>query len=282
MSYQFRGPDAGYDFAEKAAYRESVWSCFAKHLNPATAHVAFFPGAEGLEIPVALRYGFKVENLHAIDDDPELLESAVWRKYFPQVSVYCGQVEVALDQIATTGVRLNAVHLDFCSSFSAGIVQTMKAINKSEAIARHTVFAILLLNGREAVETFGLLQVLGEGCPEGFCPRIHASALSLYGSQESYRVLGSGKYHGSSSMTWGIVIRRGKAKIIGTGVSSLESRERVSRQMKERWANPEFRANQILQSKKCWEDPQKRQNILNGMKARPGTKPRVQPMSIAS
>jgi hypothetical protein len=76
-----RAPKAGYDFPAKSEYREQIWQTFVEHIpDPTQAQVAFFPGPEGLEIPVALKYGFKLENLHAIE--AEKIEMP-WRNTLP-------------------------------------------------------------------------------------------------------------------------------------------------------------------------------------------------------
>jgi len=78
-------PKRGYNFEEKNRYRETIWKIFSQRLNPKTARVLFMPSEEGLEIPVAKKYGFKTKNLVAVDNSPEKMQ---WRKEYPEIRFY--------------------------------------------------------------------------------------------------------------------------------------------------------------------------------------------------
>ncbi len=145
-----RGPKTGYDFKAKEKYRDDVWKCFSENLDTKKAVVAFLPSKEGLEIPVALKYGFKEKNLIAIDENPALLATAKWRKEYPLIKCYGSKVGRAFERMANDGVRLHAANLDFCNNLSEELLCEVKSCLTSKCIRYGISYvSITMLEGRE-------------------------------------------------------------------------------------------------------------------------------------
>lgn len=143
-------PSHEYDTEQKREYREAVWSAFAQSVPVvATAKVLFFPGRHGFEIPVALRYGFKAENLIACEENAALLATAKWRKDYPTIRCYGTELQRTAKRLAQEGVTLDAANLDFCSNLSQGIFGGIDALIQRGPIAPSFALAITVLKGRE-------------------------------------------------------------------------------------------------------------------------------------
>jgi len=145
-------PKGGYNFEEKQKYRKQIWDTFAKELNPETAVVAFLPSKEGFEIPIALKRGFKEENLIAIDKNPALIACAGWRKEYPKVKFYGSNIIRATERILNDKINIDAVNLDLCGNLSLTMMQMVKKIvdeNIKSIPNKKLIVAITMFEGRE-------------------------------------------------------------------------------------------------------------------------------------
>ena len=106
MQKKIRAPKTGYNFEEKNKYRHKVWSTFAEKLDVSSAIVLFLPSKEGLEIPIALSYGFKEENLIAVDDCPAVIAASKWRKEYPKIKFYGNSLSRAGERIKQDDICL--------------------------------------------------------------------------------------------------------------------------------------------------------------------------------
>jgi hypothetical protein len=199
-----RAPKAGYDFPAKSEYREQIWQTFVEHIpDPTQAQVAFFPGPEGLEIPVALKYGFKLENLHAIE--AEKIEMP-WRTEFPAVNFYPSLASKAFRQMKSRGIVLDAANLDFCSNLSTPLLAEARAIKNTLVLSPSGVVAITLLRGREVAETTAALELLRDFTPDEFVdPRLYGIAKLLFPLPKRVILHAQGMYHSTSPMGWVVV-----------------------------------------------------------------------------
>lgn len=156
-----RAPKGGYDFEAKNEYRHKVWSCFAKHLNVKKAVVLFLPSKEGLEIPIALKYGFKEENLIAIDDCPAVIAVSKWRKKYPKIKFYGNSLARAGERITADKIKIDAANLDLCGNISTPMIKQLKGFFSSGCLKGYTIISLTMLSGREtqAVNTIANLYI---------------------------------------------------------------------------------------------------------------------------
>ena len=164
MSHDRIAPNGGYDFPNKEKYRQDVWRCFAENVNDVdTAKVGFLPSKEGLEIPVALSFGFREENLYAIDKNAALLATAPWRKTYPNVNIYGSELARAGERMVKDGVFLDAVNLDLCGNLSVPMVSAITGLMGSGVVCDSgIVFSITALKGRETKEMSLILGLLAD------------------------------------------------------------------------------------------------------------------------
>lgn len=142
-------PRGGYGFAEKQAYRESVWSVFRQTMTvmPRQAHALLMPSSEGIEIGVALKAGFMEEHLHIVDRNPAIV--ATLKRRFPKINTYGVDLGRACYRIADSGVRLSVANLDFTSCVSRSLMSCLREAFTSGAFDDRTVCGFTVLRGRE-------------------------------------------------------------------------------------------------------------------------------------
>lgn len=143
-------PKDEYNSEQKAAYREAVWFAFAESVpDVATAKVLFFPGRHGFEIPVALRHGFKAENLIACDENAAIIATAKWRKDHPEIRCYGTSLSRTIPRLVQDGIKLDAANLDFCSNLCSGLMADIMLLLTSQPSDAGLVVAVTMLKGRE-------------------------------------------------------------------------------------------------------------------------------------
>lgn len=232
-----REPEAGYDFPAKQLYREHVYRLFQKHgLRPTIAPLLLLPGREGLEIPVAQKAGYLLDNMHAVDQNPAI--AATLHRKYPELNVYGVNVARAMPRIFNAGVRLRVLNLDFTTCWSESLARELAFIGSFLPMRdeQSVVVAITLLRGREQravldeVAAFrevdakmgalsgwgGQMSVMGQPSPndyarlhEAFCylsnpTLMHFDDWRLWGF---YRMVGAGVYPsvaGSQTMVYGV------------------------------------------------------------------------------
>lgn len=142
-------PDNDYDFEEKRKYRETVWKYFSQHLSPSQAVVALMPSKNGEEIITALNFGFKEENLIAIDDNPAAIATSNWRKKFPKVKFYGNKLSRAGERMKSDGIVLDAINMDLCNNLSFELFEEVSEFIKSGCLSSESLVSITVLRGRE-------------------------------------------------------------------------------------------------------------------------------------
>lgn len=147
---KIREPENQYDFEAKRQYREAVWRTFAENVRDVgTAKVLFFPGRHGFEIEVALRHGFKEENLIACEENPAIIATAQWRQHYPKIRCYGTPLLRTLERLNAEGVILDAANLDFCSNVCRAVLDDLHGLLEKQTRWPLTI-AVTLLKGRES------------------------------------------------------------------------------------------------------------------------------------
>ena len=155
-------PRDGYDFEAKAKYRLELWQSIRDELGPALwgeAHVGILPSSEGLEIDTLVALGMQPNRIHAFDRSAAILATAKWRKVYPEVRVYAGEIGRTIGRVAEAGHKLRALNLDLCGGFTAPMVQTVSECISSESLHDAAVVAVTAMKGRESPSFFTALGI---------------------------------------------------------------------------------------------------------------------------
>lgn len=140
-----------------------MWAAFAdkigRRLIP-SAKVLLMPSTEGLEIPIAISMGFKEENIFAVDRSAAILATARWRKTYPAVNIYAGELGHAMSRIAKDGHKLMAANYDLCGPFSGTMITAVTEAARSGALDACCVIALTMLKGREDAAAIAALRLL--------------------------------------------------------------------------------------------------------------------------
>jgi len=199
-----RGPANGYDFAEKQDYREAVWRAFAENvIDVSSAKVLFFPGRLGLEIPVALRHGFKEENLIACDENAALIATAEWHKQYPRIKCYGSILVRAIERMKADKVRIDAANLDFCSNLCSSFYDNLQCLCDWPVLSDACLLAVTLLKGRESEALVDTVRATMQ--TEGAIDRIGVARLYLAKIGICTWGIVKGEYRsGTKNMVWAI------------------------------------------------------------------------------
>ena len=140
-----------YQFKEKQEYREVVWDTLASNLDVSSAKVLFFPGRHGLEIEVALKHGFKEENLIACEENKAILATAAWRKQYPRIRCYGTKLSRTVERLAKDGLILDAANLDYCSNLCTAVFNDLRALHSGAIFGKSFILALTVLKGRDGI-----------------------------------------------------------------------------------------------------------------------------------
>lgn len=215
-------PVVGYDaIGAKRDYRRQIWARLAKH-SPVPIHhaqVLMLPSKEGTEIGIALDYGVREENIHAVDNNPALLAAAPWRKTYPAVKVYGSELPRAGERIAKR-TKIDIAHLDLCANINGRSRQTLRAFGHCKVLNDQCVVALNILRGREVREEMDQLKRLARldgrrtivDCIRGDAlsaidhGRLSESLRALCAGEYAVRLDGSSIYKSHrSTMLWAVV-----------------------------------------------------------------------------
>lgn len=147
-----REPRDQYQSEEKQAYREKVWITFADNLpDKENAKILFFPGRHGLEIEVALKNGFREENLIACEENAAILATAVWRKKYPKIRCYGNKLQRTIERLKEDKIVLDAANFDYCSNLCTAVFDDFSKLRNTDIInPRLFVLSVTLFKGRES------------------------------------------------------------------------------------------------------------------------------------
>lgn len=177
MRKQRRAPAGGYDFPEKAMYREMVWSRLSK---APFGNALLMPSTEALEPEVAERHGFSMDRQYWVDANPANI-AVLSGRYDNVVKVpgaHGQMVSEACQRFAAAGVRFTAANLDFTSCVNSGLVGEVRAVWGSGALAGQSLVSTTLLRGRE----FGAVARVVRALPQmrDFAARCRAKVVGSY------------------------------------------------------------------------------------------------------
>lgn len=141
-----RGDKQNYDFSAKRHWRRWAWNRIAERLTvpPREALVAYLPGPEDEDRPIALSKGFRADNLIAVD------------RALANVEAVRGEGNLAIcgDAYDVIGVmlhkrRIDVIFLDLCCGYSFKLMNGLASLLTSQNLAGSTV-AVNLMRGRDA------------------------------------------------------------------------------------------------------------------------------------
>lgn len=154
-----RGPKDEYSSEEKQQYRETTWHCLSENLS-SNAKVLFFPSKHGYDIPIALKFGFKEENLIACDENPAIIASGSWRKKYPRIRCYGNDLVRTIERLDKENIMLDAVVGDFCSNLCDMVFNSLSKLLTTPILNDPFVLGITLLKGRESSAIAALARML--------------------------------------------------------------------------------------------------------------------------
>ena len=218
MQKNFRGPDKGYSSVIKQNYRKSVWSSMIegieKYCNKwrdVDGYFLIMPSKVGEEIDVLIDLGVSSDRIVAVDENPAMIATSVWRKKHPTVKFYGCKLSDVHMKLKRDNISLIAANLDLCNNFSQELLYELcgflSMVPKNQLFA----FTINMMKGREQTETVLLLNELKKAKKyDGGkiqSARIEAffviNKMSLNNSLNNTTVLSQGEYlHNRSPMTW--------------------------------------------------------------------------------
>lgn len=183
-----QAPAVGYTYPEKDEYREQVWSMMAQELNPETARVILFPSKEGYEIATAIKYGFREENLIAVEKDGSMIYQSEWASKCPNVRSMNMHLSEAVDQLNAEGVHVDAINFDSCSNFSAYLLNEVRSIKKLPA-GSDLVVGLTMIKGREGAGVLPLLDglAINDQMPENWDKRMKVTVSNTLLTESPYR-----------------------------------------------------------------------------------------------
>lgn len=149
----------GYATDAKQQWREAVYSRMAFYAPrpPSQCTLLLMPSTEGLEIEVAQRYGFRLEKMVVVDDNPAVV-ATLRRKYPNLKDTYGVSLERALERIAAEGERLDVVSADLTSNLSQKIAPTITCLGSYQHYCPGSLLMVNITKGREQPRVFAGLQ----------------------------------------------------------------------------------------------------------------------------
>lgn len=143
-----RAPEGGYDFGNKRQYRRNVWNTLAGFCDPPRySRALLMPSSEGDEVEVALSKGFRLDNLHLVDDNPAI--AAHLKRRFPLATTYGVRVGRAAERMAKRGITLDAANLDLCACLNERMLTEECRRFTASGVMERGLIALTLLRGRE-------------------------------------------------------------------------------------------------------------------------------------
>jgi hypothetical protein len=148
-----RAPKEGYDFGNKRQYRREVWSVFRlfAHTDRFRARVLLMPSAEGDEIEVALRNGFRLENMVIVDRNPAIV-ATLNRRYGNRMQAMGCDVVRAAERLVAAGQWVNIANLDLCGHTGSSADVARQFVDTG-VFGECGMLAVTCLKGRETAST---------------------------------------------------------------------------------------------------------------------------------
>lgn len=186
-----------YDAPGKPEWRRRTWEAIASATDPQDAQALLMPWKTSLELDAAVQVGFRPENLHAVDKDPELFVWP-WRQKYPQIPCYVGELE---DVCAVIKTPIHAASFDMCGGCTR---PTQRAITGA---ARRLTFASKAAVGLNILlrHTNDDMRRVAYMLPKGRLDRRLEWMVQLFciHSGRSFDVLDNGRYRtDAGTMIW--------------------------------------------------------------------------------
>ena len=140
--------NTGQDRGVKGMWRTILYEGIVNllPLPPARAFLGLLPGKEGEEIQEAIKYGFKVQNMIAINR--KVGEVAHLRQKFPELRCTHGQDFGKLPE-KLRDTALDVLSLDLCSWAGAALEKKLETLAASAIFRDPFVLGVNFLRGRE-------------------------------------------------------------------------------------------------------------------------------------
>jgi hypothetical protein len=145
-----RGPSDGYDFGSKRQYRRNIYAAFRRFFRGHVADrtVLMMPSIEGDEIEVAMRAGFRQQNIIAVDKNKAIV--ATLKRRYPLIKTYGVEVGEAATRAYQDGVRVDAINFDLCGPIGDTMSRAVGPWMSTQAVINaNAVVAVTCLRGRE-------------------------------------------------------------------------------------------------------------------------------------
>lgn len=154
MTYKSKASES----IEKEAARRYIWGSF-KQSN--ATKVLFMPSSEVEEPNLALKFGFKPENLYLVDQSAAVLATCTRKmpQWFRKSNRMAGLVSEVSEQWAKKEIKVDAMHLDFCAS-APTVYNEVRKVAASN-ILQEGLIAVTISNGRESGKALENLSDLG-------------------------------------------------------------------------------------------------------------------------
>ena len=137
-----------YTTDAKMLWRRKIWTALERRAGVPLNDVALMPGKGDDEVRVALSIGVKESGIRLIDHNAAVV--ATHRRARPGIGgTYGVTVARAFERMAADGVRLDAVHLDFCACVSGKILEEVRHVAASRVLRREGSVSVTVLRGRE-------------------------------------------------------------------------------------------------------------------------------------
>lgn len=150
MTATRRAPKSGYRNPNKEAYRANLYAGFKREFGSSvgTRRLLLMPSIEGDEICVALKAGFRIENLHVVDQNPAIV-AVLNRRYGGKLNTYGCLVSDACWRIAHSGTKLDGANFDFCWQAGASHLREIMLAFSAPCWRSNVVYAVTVQRGRE-------------------------------------------------------------------------------------------------------------------------------------
>ena len=139
----------GYDFDEKARYREELWGFIKEYYSPKLydKKIMIMPSIEGIEIKKALSIGILEENITIVDQNPAIV--ATLKRKYKKINTRGVDFFNACIRESIKGNRFDVVNFDGCSNINKKFYLTMRNITKTKIVKDRGFLFFTLLYGRE-------------------------------------------------------------------------------------------------------------------------------------
>ncbi len=202
---QRTAPKGGYRrHGAKQHYRQQVYNVAKEH-SWIHGCCLILPSKEGFEIDVANAKGFRRENIHVVDDNPQIISHI--KRRFPWVTTYGVAFDRAVERAEKLGRRYSFVNFDSTHKLCRSTLMELSDIGSRDIWSDSAGFAFTLQRGREEAAIFETLRVsatIRHGAYDALMDRVGRGIDRL----DAARVLMIGSALDPAHRPWSFAIRR--------------------------------------------------------------------------